>query len=162
MIYSNPLFWLIVAFGIFIVFVILKYTKSFNTALNTGIQDIQDDIEQATQLLEDAKKLLAKRRHELEISEKETLDIQANIKEEIKSLKSNFQEKLNHLSKQLEKQAHEKILKTEHDAFNMIKNTSIEIAIHTAMQLLEEKYKDGSIKPKDYISSELKKMPLIS
>lgn len=161
MTYTDPLFWLVTAFAIFTLTVILKYSKSFNQGLNSGIDEITNEIKQTKQLLADAEKLLIEKRAELDQAEQQALDIEANAKEEIEILKAAFKEKLKTTAAQLELQAAQKIEKAERDAFDMIKNTSVEIAINAARKILEEKYTDPA-KAKAYIAAEIENLKIAS
>ncbi len=156
---NNPLFWFCVAFVIFIIIVIFKYSKSIKKTLNDGIHDIEQELIHTKDLLSDAEKLLAEKRTALEDAEQQVIDIQDNMKEEIEIIKESFEQKLSALTTQLEKQAADKIAKAERDAFDLIKNTSVEIAMSSAKKILEQKYKDIS-KSKQYISSALKDIKL--
>ena len=156
---NNPLFWFCVAFVIFIIIVVFKYSKSIKKTLNDGIHDIEQELIHAKDLLSDAEKLLAEKRAALKDAEQQAIDIQDNMKEEIEIIKESFEQKLSALTTQLEKQASDKIAKAERDAFDFIKNTSVEIAMSSARKILEAEYQDIS-KSKQYISSALKDIKL--
>ena len=155
----DPLFWLFIAFSTFILIAIIKFSRSFKNGLNNGIKEIEQELKHTKQLLHDSEKRVKEKRSELEEAEQQAINIQENVQEEIQILQEGFQQKLDDLSSRIEKQANEKIEKAQRDAFDMIKNTSVEIAMSSARKILEKKFQNDS-KAKQYIDTSLENIKL--
>jgi len=131
-------FWVAISFFIFLgLLMYLKIPDKIKESLDSGINEIKKQIEEAETLKEEAKNILSQ--HEKEV---------ANSKLEIKSMideANNFSEKniiktnkdLHALMDNRKKNADDKIKQMKDQAIKDIKNTSVRIAIDSVERLLK-------------------------
>jgi len=92
--FSDPQFWVAIAFVIFVAAIFNPVRRMLNTALNSKIQDIKNSIEEAENIKNETQNTLSdlkKRQNEVQI---EIENIHKNAKEKIKMLGSQAEEKL--------------------------------------------------------------------
>ena len=131
-------FWVAISFFIFLgLLMYLKIPDKIKESLDSGINEIKKQIEEAETLKEEAKNILSQ--HEKKV---------ANSKLEIKSMideANNFTEKniirinkdLHALMDNRKKNADDKIKQMKDQAIKDIKNTSVRIAIDSVERLLK-------------------------
>ncbi len=135
--FSDPQFWVAVAFFLFILAIFNPVRKLLITNLDSQIHDIKNKIEEAENLNKQAQKTL----DELKIRENE-------VEKEIRQLKLNSEEKISELQKlnskklleQIEKRkivANSKVDQLVRDTNLAIKNHIANIAIETTSYILK-------------------------
>jgi len=137
--FSDPQFWVAIAFIIFILAIFNPVRKILNSSLDTKINEIKESIEEAENLKNDTQVTLSeikKRQNEVELEIKE---IHLNSKNKIKILESQAQIKLSEQNSKRESLAKAKIEQMVRDANLMIKQHITQTAINAAVIVLEKK-----------------------
>ena len=137
--FSDPQFWVAIAFIIFILAIFNPVRKILNSSLDTKINEIKESIEEAENLKNDTQVTLSeikKRQNEVELEIKE---IHLNSKDKIKILESQAQIKLSEQSSKRESLAKAKIEQMVRDANLMVKQHITQTAINAAIAVLEKK-----------------------
>ena len=137
--FSDPQFWVAIAFIIFILAIFNPVRKILNSSLDTKINEIKESIEEAENLKNDTQVTLSeikKRQNEVELEIKE---IHLNSKNKIKILESQAQIKLNEQNSKRESLAKAKIEQMVRDANLMVKQHITQTAIDAAIIVLEKK-----------------------
>ena len=137
--FSDPQFWVAIAFIIFILAIFNPVRKILNSSLDTKINEIKESIEEAENLKNDTQVTLSeikKRQNEVELEIKE---IHLNSKNKIKILESQAQIKLSEQNSKRESLAKEKIEQMVRDANLMVKQHITQTAIDAAIIVLEKK-----------------------
>ena len=107
--FSDPQFWVAIAFIIFVLAIFNPVRKILNTSLDTKIKKIKESIEEAEKLKNDTQITLSeikKRQNEVEL---EIQEIHSNSKDKIKILETQAQLKLSEQSSKRELLAKTKI-----------------------------------------------------
>ena len=137
--FSDPQFWVAIAFIIFILAIFNPVRKILNSSLDTKINEIKESIEEAENLKNDTQVTLSeikKRQNEVELEIKE---IHLNSKDKIKILESQAQIKLSEQNSKRESLAKAKIEQMVRDANLMVKQHITQTAINAAVIVLEKK-----------------------
>ena len=137
--FSDPQFWVAIAFIIFILAIFNPVRKILNSSLDTKIKEIKESIEEAENLKNDTQVTLSeikKRKNEVELEIKE---IHLNSKNKIKILESQAQIKLSEQNSKRESLAKAKIEQMVRDANLMVKQHITQTAINAAVIVLEKK-----------------------
>jgi len=137
--FSDPQFWVAIAFIIFILAIFNPVRKILNSSLDTKIKEIKESIEEAENLKNDTQVTLSeikKRQNEVELEIKE---IHLNSKNKIKILESQAQIKLSEQNSKRESLAKAKIEQMVRDANLMVKQHITQTAINAAVIVLEKK-----------------------
>ena len=137
--FSDPQFWVAVAFLIFILAIFKPEKKILNSSLDNKILEIKASIEEAENLKNETQVTLSeikKRQNEVELEIKE---IHSNAKSKIKILESQSQIKLNeHITKK-QLLAELKIEQLSRDANIMVQQQIIQTSTKAALTVLEKK-----------------------
>ena len=137
--FSDPQFWVAVAFIIFVVAIFNPIRKILNTSLDIKIKEIKDRIEEAENLKNNTQLTLSeikKRQNEVKLEIKE---IHNNSKDKIKILESQALVKLNEQSFKKESLAKSKIEQMTRDANIAVQQHISQTAINTSLIVLENK-----------------------
>jgi len=137
--FSDPQFWVAIAFIIFILAIFNPVRKLLSSSLDNKIKEIKDNIEEVESLKNDTHLTLSeikKRQNEVELEIKE---IHSNSKDKIKILESQAQLKLTEQSSKRESLAKEKIEQMSRDANLMVQQHITQTAINAAVSILEKK-----------------------
>ena len=140
--FSDPQFWVFVAFVIFIGVIIKPVRKIFSINLGDKIQEIKDSIDQAEKIKNDAQLTLSevkKRQNEV----KGEIDLIENeAKEKITIIEKNAQSKLIDQINKRNALASAKIDQMTRDANTEIQKHITQIAISATVNILEKKLND--------------------
>ena len=137
--FSDPQFWVAVAFIIFILAIFNPVRKILSSSLDNKINEIKENIEEAENIKNDTQLTLSeikKRQNEVTLEIKE---IHSKSKEKIKILESQAQLKLTEQSSKREMLAKEKIEQMSRDANLMVQNNITQTAIDATLRVLEKK-----------------------
>ena len=137
--FSDPQFWVALAFALFVIAVFKPVRKILSTSLDSKIKEIKDSIDEAEDLKNETQITLSdikKRQNEVELEIKE---IHSNAKDKIKILESEAKEKLDEQSNKREQLAKTKIQQMARDANLSIQNNISQTAIAAAIAVLENK-----------------------
>ena len=141
--FADPQFWVAVSFALFIILVFKPISKILNSSLDTKIQDIKNQIQQAEKIKNEMQvevSNIKKRQNEVKLEIKE---ININAKERIKYLESDTLSKLNQQKIKREQLANAKIDQMTRDANLSIKNYITQISILSVKSLLEEQLNEN-------------------
>ncbi len=146
-------FWVMVSFFAFLgLLIYFKIPQKVKTALDENIKNIQDQIEEADKLKEDAKNILTE--HEKKISnskaEVKLMINKANEEAEKNVIQTN--KNFHNLMEAKKKNVEERIKQLKNQAFKDIKNASVKIAIEAVEKLIKNSL-DKSKLDKIYSSS---------
>ena len=138
----NPTFWVGLAFVVFVAAMYRPVSRMMGTALDGRAQKIQDELDEAVRLREEAQALLAsyERRQTEAIQEAE--DILAHAKEEAERQARQAGEALEELIKRREIQAVERIARAEEEAVADVRNAAVELAIAATKKLISSELKE--------------------
>ena len=139
---SDPQFWVLIAFIIFIGFMIKPVRKILSINLGDKIQEIKDSIDQAEKIKNDAQVALSeikKRQNEV----KGEIDlIEQEAKEKITIIEKNVHTKLTDQINKRNASASVKIDQMTRDANTEIQKHITQIAISATVNILEKKLND--------------------
>jgi len=141
--FADPQFWVAVSFAIFIILIFKPISKILNSSLDTKIQDIKNQIQQAEKIKNEMQvevSNIKKRQNEVKL---EIEEININAKERIKYLEGDTLSKLNQQKIKREQLANAKIDQMTRDANLSIKNYITQISILSVKSLLEEQLNEN-------------------
>jgi len=137
--FSDPQFWVAIAFIIFIIAIFNPVRKILNSSLDNKINEIKESIKEAEDLKKDTESILneiIKRQNAVELEIKE---IHSNSKDRIKILESQAQIKLSEQISKRELSAKAKIEQIVRDTNLLIQKHISETAINATVTILEKK-----------------------
>jgi len=137
--FSDPQFWVAIAFIIFIIAIFNPVRKILNSSLDNKINEIKESIKEAEDLKKDTESILneiVKRQNAVELEIKE---IHSNSKDRIKILESQAQIKLSEQISKRELSAKAKIEQIVRDTNLLIQKHISETAINATVTILEKK-----------------------
>jgi len=137
--FTDPQFWVAVAFFVFIIAIFNPIRKNLKSSLDNKIAEITNSIEEAENLKNETQITLSnlkKRQNEVQM---EIENIHKITKEKIKVIEIEVQEKLKDQIKKRELLAEEKINQLIRDSNNLIKKQISNTAIEASMVILQKK-----------------------
>ena len=137
--FSDPQFWVALAFAIFVIALFNPVRKILSTSLDSKIKEIKDSIDEAENLKNETQITLSdikKRQNKVELEIKK---IHSNSKDKIKIIESEATEKLNEKTNKREQLAKTKIEQMARDANLSIQNNISQTAIAATIAVLEKK-----------------------
>jgi len=137
--FSDPQFWVALAFAIFVIALFNPVRKILSTSLDSKIKEIKDRIDEAENLKNETQITLSdikKRQNKVELEIKK---IHSNAKDKIKIIESEATEKLNEKTNKREQLAKTKIEQMARDANLSIQNNISQTAIAATIAVLEKK-----------------------
>lgn len=138
----TPTFFVGLAFVIFVAAVFRPVSRMVAAALDGRAEKIQQELDEAVRLREEAQALLAgyERRQNEALQEAE--DILAHAKEEAERQARQAGEALEELIKRREIQALERIARAEEEAVSDVRNAAVELAIAATKKLISSELND--------------------
>ena len=137
--FSDPQFWVFIAFTIFVAIIFKPIKKIFISSLDNKIQTIKNSIDQAEKIKNEAQNALSqikKRQNDVKLEIKE---IKNKAKEKLANIEQHFNQKLNEQIKKRKELAKIKIEQIARDTNLQIQNHIVQNAIKTTVILLEKK-----------------------
>ncbi len=149
-------FYALVGMIIFIgILVYMKVPKAITGALDSKIEKIQTELDEAKRLREEAQALLAEYERKRKAAQSEADDIITAAKEDAKRMSAEAQIALEELIIRRTKSVEEKIAQAEAHAVGEVRARSADVAIEAAQKLLEKQMlKKGD----DYINQSIKEV----
>ena len=138
----NETFWVGLAFVLFIAAVYKPVSKMLTEALDARAQRIQEELDEAVRLREEAQALLAGYERRQNEALKEAEDIIAHAKEEAERQARQAGEDLEELIRRREVQAVERIARAEEEATADVRNAAVELAIAATRKLISSELKE--------------------
>ena len=131
-------FWVAIAFFIFLGGLIyLKVPLKINDSLNSKINEIKKELEEAEKLKEEAKSLLSEYENKIDKSKKESKKIMDEAKNESEKAIIERTKKFHLLTEERKKVAGQKISQMKENALKDIKYLSVQISIKAVENLIE-------------------------
>jgi len=131
-------FWVAVSFFIFLGGLIyLKVPQKVNSSLNEKINSIKKELLEAEKLKEEAKSLLSEYEKKIDKSTKESKLIIESAKEESEKNIIEKTKKFHQLIEERKKNTQQKILQMKETAIKEVKNTSIQISVEAVEKLIK-------------------------
>ena len=147
--------WVLIAFILFFVLVGKKLWSALTTNLDERKKIIENELNEAKKLREDAQaELNASLKKQKEIN-KQVLDIINDAKSTAKQIEADALKKSDIIIKRKEEQAKQKINNAQIEAINNIKNISAELSVKSAKVYIQNEL-DSKTQKKLYSDSKLK------
>ena len=131
-------FWVAISFFVFVGGLIyLKIPQKINGSLNSQIDSIRKELDEAEKLKVEAKNLLSDYENKIDKSKKETREI---INEARKNSEKNILEKtkkFHELMEERKKYSKQKIEQMKNNALKDIRNVSIRVSVETVQHLIK-------------------------
>ena len=141
-VFSDPTFWVAVAFVLF--FALMTYLKvpgKLTAQLDARADRIREELEQAKALREEAQETYAEYQRKAEEAQQEAENIVAHAREESARLAEKMRADLEASMERRKAQAEAKIAQAEQQAIDEVRNRAVEIATAAAAKILEEEMK---------------------
>ena len=146
-------FWVMISFFLFVgLLIYFQIPQKIKATLDENILNIENQIDEASKLKEDAKNILTEHEKKISDSKAEVKSMVAKASEEAEKniIKTNHD--FHNLMENRKKNAEERIKQLKNQALRDIKNTSVKIAIESVEKLLKNSL-DKSKLDKIYMSS---------
>ena len=137
--FSDPQFWVAIAFIIFVAAIFNPVRKILSSSLDAKINEIKENIEEAENLKNDTQATLSEIKKRQNEVQQEIKEIHSNSKDRMKVLESQAQVKLNEQSSKKESLNTEKIEQMVRDANLIVQKHISKTAINSALAVLEKK-----------------------
>ena len=132
-------FWVAVAFFIFFAILIyLKIPQKINTSLVNKINEIKKELEEAEKLKNEAKSLLSNYEKKIDKSKKESKEIIDRAKNESEKNLIEKTKKFHQMTDERKKNTEQKIHLMKENALNDIKNASVIISVKVVEKLIRD------------------------
>jgi len=131
-------FWVAVSFFIFLgALIYLKVPQKIDNSLNSKIDEIKKELNEAEKLKDEAKILLSEYENKIDKSKKESKKIIDAAKKESEKDILEKTEKFHRIVEERKKNTEQKILQMKESALKEIKNTSVKISIEAVENLIK-------------------------
>ena len=132
-------FWVAISFFIFLGgLVYLKVPQKINDSLDSKINEIKKELEEAEKLKNESKNLLSEYENKIDKSKKETKEIINKAKKESEQNIIEKTERFHQMMDERKKNTEIKILQMKKNAIRDIKNASIKISIEAVEKLISK------------------------
>jgi F-type H+-transporting ATPase subunit b len=134
--FSNPEFWVALAFVLVVLLTFKKVAAAVTSGLDARAAKIRTQIEEARKLREDAQALLADYQRKQREAMAEAEKIITSAKAEAARLKVQAEKDLEHALARRKEQALERIAQSEAQALAQVRNTAVDVALAAAQAVL--------------------------
>ena len=136
---SDPTFWTLIAFVIFVAAVFRPVKKALLGGLDSRIDEIRSEVEQAQKLREEAQALLASYQRKQREAAQEAEDIIKRAKEDAELHRAEAERELAAMLKRQEELSVEKIAQAEATAVQEVREMAVDLAIAATEKIVVEK-----------------------
>lgn len=136
--FSDPTFWVALAFVCFIALVFKPISKFATSALDSRAEKIKEELDEAEKLRNEAQDLLAQYQRKQRDASKEAEEIIQHAKDEAERLDREGRARLEAALERREKLAMDRIQLAEQQAVERVRNQAIAIAIAAAESVLAD------------------------
>lgn len=136
--FSDPSFWVGLAFVLVVGFLIKPIMRGVSTSLDGRADKIRTQIDEARKLREEAQSLLADYQRKQRDALAEAESIVAQAKEEAARQQAQAEKDLEQSIERRKAQALERIAQSEAQALASVRNTAIDVAIAAAEKLVQD------------------------
>jgi len=137
MFYTDPAFWVGLAFLLVVAFLFKPVAKGLTATLDERAASIRTQIEEARKLREDAQALLAEYKRKQRDAMAEAEKIIAQARADADRLKVDAEKDLENAIARRQQQALERIAQTEAQAIASVRNTAVDVALAAAEKLIQ-------------------------
>lgn len=138
----DPSFWVSLAITTFFVLIIWKKVPAiFAKMLDDRAKEIEEQLDNARNLREEAAALLAKYERDQHAAEKQAADMMANAKAEVKLMVNDSKAQVEEMTKRRTEVAEQKIAQAEAAALKEIRTLTVKVATDAARDLIEANMK---------------------
>lgn len=142
--WTDPATWVSFAVTLFFVLIIWKKVPAiFAKILDERSQAIEEQLENARSLSEEAAALLAKYERDQHTAEKQAAELMENAKAEVKLMISENKVSMKEVAKRRAEVATQKIAQAEAAALKEIRSLTVSVATAAARDLIEANLKDA-------------------
>lgn len=136
---QEPEFWAALAFVIFVLIMFKPLKKALLTGLDSRIEQIRAEVEEAQRLREEAQTLLASYQRKQREAAQEAEEIIKQAKEDAAIHRTEGEKALEELLKRQEAMAVDKIAQAEASAVQEVREIAVDLAIAATEKILAEK-----------------------
>lgn len=136
---QDPTFWTLIAFVIFIVALFKPMKKALLSGLDSRIETIRSEVEQAQQLREEAQTLLASYQRKQREAQQEAEGIVNRAKQDAENHRAEAEKDLKALLERQKELAVEKIAQAEATAVQEVREIAVDLAVAATEKILAEK-----------------------
>ena len=136
--FSDPTFWVALAFVCFIALVFKPLSKFSSSALDTRADKIKEELDEAERLRNEAQDLLAQYQRKQRDASKEAEEIIQHAKDEAERIDKEGCSRLSAALQRREKLAIDRIKLAEQQAVEKVRNEAISVAITAAESVLAQ------------------------
>jgi len=155
--FSEPEFWLTIAFIVFVILVAKPLGGKIGAALDGRSKLIEREIEEAAKLRDEAQALLANYQRKSRDALKEAEAIIANAESEARRIREEAATELEASLKRREQLAMEKIAQAEARAVEDVRNAAVDVALAATRELIEKNL--DAEKSKALVEDAIKDLP---
>ena len=139
---TDPATWVSLAITVFFILIIWKKVPAiFAKMLDDRANEIEEQLENAKNLREEAASLLAKYERDQRDAEKQAADMIANAGAEVKLMVSDSKAQMEEATKRRSEVAEQKIAQAEASALKEIRSLTVQVATNAARDLIEANLK---------------------
>ena len=139
---TDPATWVSLAITVFFILIIWKKVPAiFAKMLDDRANEIEEQLENAKKLREEAAGLLAKYERDQRDAEKQAADMIANAEVEVKLMVSDSKAQMEEATKRRSEVAEQKIAQAEASALKEIRSLTVQVATNAARDLIEANLK---------------------
>lgn len=139
---TDPATWVSLAITVFFILIIWKKVPAiFAKMLDDRANEIEEQLENAKNLREEAASLLAKYERDQRDAEKQAADMIANAESEVKLMVSDSKAQIEEATKRRSEVAEQKIAQAEASALKEIRSLTVQVATNAARDLIEANLK---------------------
>ena len=139
---TDPATWVSLAITVFFILIIWKKVPAiFAKMLDDRANEIEEQLENAKNLREEAASLLAKYERDQRDAEMQAADMIANAEAEVKLMVSDSKAQMEEATKRRSEVAEQKIAQAEASALKEIRSLTVQVATNAARDLIEANLK---------------------
>ncbi|MCC3862447.1 hypothetical protein [Pseudemcibacter aquimaris] len=140
--FTDPSTWVSLAITVFFVLIIWKKVPAiFAKMLDDRAKEIEDQLDNARNLREEAAALLAKYERDQHAAEKQAAELMANAEAEVKLMVNDSKAQVEEMTKRRSEVAEQKIAQAEAAALKEIRTLTVKVATDAARDLIEANMK---------------------
>ena len=136
--FTDPTFWTAVAFVVFIALIAKPVGKRAAQALDARADRIQQELDEAEKLREEAQQLLAKYQRMQRDAKDEAEQIVKHAKDEAERIRKNGEKKIEEALERRERQAMDRIRQAELQAEARVRAYAVDVAMTATEEVLKE------------------------
>ena len=130
--------WVLLSFALFLICAFIMGRRSITDALDSRIQNIKEDIENAERLRVEAQELLAQYQRKQRDAEKESAEIIRNAKAQAKTLKLKMEQEIADTMERRESQLTDRLKRLEENAIAQIQDQAADLAVAATAEMIVE------------------------